>query len=933
MSRIQLSLLVFAALQSGRLGVGQTNPPADDWKPATSNVPGQGYPRINSELRAQFRVNAPQATSVAVNIGRPLEVLKGDDGVWTITTSPLVVGFHYYQLIVDGVSVSDPAGQSFFGTGKMSSAIEVPSKGEDFYEPKDVPHGQVRERWYYSASTKAWRRCFVYTPPDYDASPGTRYPVLYLQHGGGEDERGWPTQGRTGFILDNLIAEGKAKPMLVVMDNGSMGGGFGGGGRQGGPPGGGFRFDFGQFERILLEETIPMIDSTYRTIANREHRGMAGLSMGGMQVRTIGLGHLDRFSHIGIFSGGTLGELSAPNGPLANAAEFNRLVHVAFVSYGSAERGANDLKGYHDSLAAAGIKNMSHYISPGTAHEWLTWRRSLHEFAPLLFQERPAVSAPAPSASVAAAAPPPQAPEASAPAAPTFSGTIRIKAGVTAPFKDSSGNVWQAERGFEGGATIDRDPSTAIAGTKDPGLFLSEHYSMTSFSLKLPNGKYVAKLYFAETFEGITGPGQRVFSYNVQGREFKDFDIWAKTGGANRAYVETVPLEVADGEFKILFKRQIENPEINAIEIIPAEGGAAVPAPALAGSQSVPPLKDVFKGHFLIGGALNRSLVTGKDSDAAAIAAKHFSTATPENDLKWQLVHPRPNDYDWEPADRYVDFCEKHQIVPIGHCLVWHGQIPPWVFRDDAGNALARDALLSRMKDHISTVVGRYKGRIKGWDVVNEALNEDGTLRGTQWLRIIGEGAVDKQYDHIENAFRFAHQADPDAELYYNDYSLETSKPKCDGAVAIVKRLRSKGLRIDGVGIQMHAGLTNPSAAGLEYAITSLAACGIKVMITELDIRTQARGYRGADIARVNRESTSDPNASAAETQKKLAEKYAEIFSVLIKHQNEIARVTFWGVYDGASWIGGSPLLFDRNYQPKEAFFAVVKTARVGRQF
>jgi len=212
--------------------------------------------------------------------------------------------------------------------------------------------------------------------------------------------------------------------------------------------------------------------------------------------------------------------------------------------------------------------------------------------------------------------------------------------------------------------------------------------------------------------------------------------------------------------------------------------------------------------------------------------------------------------------------------------------------------------------------------------VVNEALNGDGTLRNSQWLRIIGEGSEDKQYDVIENAFRWAHEADPNAELYYNDYGLETSKTKCDGAVAIVKHLKSKGLRIDGVGIQLHGGLTHPSMEGLEYAITSLAATGVKVMVTELDIRTRRRGYRGADISRVNRQSTSDPIAAAAETQKKLAEKYAEIFSALLKHKKDITRVTFWGVYDGASWIGGSPLLFGRNYQPKEAFFAVVKTVQ-----
>ena len=216
--------------------------------------------------------------------------------------------------------------------------------------------------------------------------------------------------------------------------------------------------------------------------------------------------------------------------------------------------------------------------------------------------------------------------------------------------------------------------------------------------------------------------------------------------------------------------------------------------------------------------------------------------------------------------------------------------------------------------------------------MVNEALDENGTLRDTQWLRIIGEGSEDKKYDYIENAFRWAHEADPDAELYYNDYNLETSKAKCDGAVAIVKHLKSKGIRIDGVGIQLHGGLTYPSVEGLEYAITTLAATGVKVMVTELDIRTQTRGYRGADISQVNRQSTSDPNAAAAETQKKLADKYAEIFSVLLKHKKDITRVTFWGVYDATSWIGGSPLLFDRNYQPKEAFFAVVKTAQEGRR-
>jgi len=376
--------------------------------------------------------------------------------------------------------------------------------------------------------------------------------------------------------------------------------------------------------------------------------------------------------------------------------------------------------------------------------------------------------------------------------------------------------------------------------------------------------------------------------------------------------------------------------------------GAAV---CMAG-QAAPALKDVFKDAFLIGGALNGRVVTGRDPNAAAIAERHFSTATAENDMKWEPIHPQPDQYNWEPADRFVDSCEKNKMVVIGHTLVWHSQTPRWVFQGTApegsapaappaagpggrrgrgftGPRATREELLQRMRDHILTVVGRYKGRVKGWDVVNEALADNGTMRGdSPWFQIIGQGDPNKQYDHIENAFRWAHEADPDAELYYNDYNLDMSKAKCDGAVAIIKHLKSKGLRIDGVGIQLHGGLTYPSVESLEYALTTLAATGVKVMITELDIRTQTRGYRGADITQVNQQSTSDPNAAAAETQKKLAAKYAEIFSVLLKHKKDVTRVTFWGVYDATSWIGGSPLLFDRNYRPKEAFFAVVKAAQ-----
>jgi enterochelin esterase family protein len=329
---------------------------------------------------------------------------------------------------VDGARAADPNTRTFFGSSRWMSGIDVPSDDQDFFATKDVPHGVVREQTYYSTVTKQWRRCFIYTPPDYDTNPETRYPVLYLQHGAGEDETAWSVQGRAGFILDNLVAEGKAKPMLVVMDNGGGSGLFaaprpGSGGPPGNnlvapnataapagasapaasnassapAPGAGSagsnsgpvrpRINFSEFENTLLKDIIPMVDAKYRTRADREHRGMAGLSMGGMQTRNIGLAHLDVFSHIGIFSGGTLGDPKAENSPLAKVDEFNQRVKVAFVSYGETENGAKTLKEYCDNLTTAGFKNIHYYVSPRTAHEFLTWRRSLHEFAPLLFRD------------------------------------------------------------------------------------------------------------------------------------------------------------------------------------------------------------------------------------------------------------------------------------------------------------------------------------------------------------------------------------------------------------------------------------------------------------------------------------------------------------------------------------------------------------------
>ena len=349
---------------------------------------------------------------------------------------------------------------------------------------------------------------------------------------------------------------------------------------------GGRTFNFNAFARVLIEDLIPFVDANFRTRADQPNRAMAGLSMGGMQTRSIALANLDMFSHIGIFSGGSIAPAEIPD-----MAAFKQNVKVVFVSYGSRENGAAG-KAHVQSLQQAGIPSV-YYESPETAHEWQSWRRSLYTFAPLLFQEQPIVPTPPLGTSETSAAP----------AAPAEL-PLRIKAGLSTPFTDSEGHVWLPDQGFEGGSTIDRDPNTAIEGTKDAGLYLSEHYAMDSFSCKLPNGKYIAKLHFAETFEGISGPGQRVFSFNVQGRDFKDFDIWAKTGGPHRAYIETVPVEVTNGEFRIVFTTQIENPEINAIEITPQTGPDSESMDAPAKENQPAPRESRRRGPGGFGGPI-----------------------------------------------------------------------------------------------------------------------------------------------------------------------------------------------------------------------------------------------------------------------------------------------------------------------------------------
>lgn len=385
-------------------GLAQTNVTvAEDFKPSTLNQPGQLYPQVNSQRYVRFRIAAPNAQSVKVSLGLGgrggTTLTKGDDGVWTGTTEgPMDEGFHYYHLNVDGGTFNDPGTLNFYGSTRWESGIEIPAHDQDFYAVKDVPHGKVQLVLFPSKSTSSTKRAFVYTPPDYDKDPTKRYPVLYLQHGWGEDETAWWNQGHANLIMDNLIAEGKSKPFIIVMAYGMTneggrpgqrrpGGGAGGTNQApasgtNGPGRGGFpRFpDNTAFEKVLVDELIPYIDSNFRTIADQPHRGMAGLSMGGMETHSITLKHLDVFSHIGLLSGGVISTNDVLNTP-----GFKEKVKVVFCSCGSRENPGN-IKANHEALNQIGVENTA-YISPDTAHEFLTWRRSLHELAPLLFRD------------------------------------------------------------------------------------------------------------------------------------------------------------------------------------------------------------------------------------------------------------------------------------------------------------------------------------------------------------------------------------------------------------------------------------------------------------------------------------------------------------------------------------------------------------------
>jgi enterochelin esterase-like enzyme len=412
-----LSLILLIVLSAGGICMAQVGQPMVSSKaagtahPSPYNLYGAQYPRIEADGRVSFRFFAPDAEKVQVSIVNvPYDMVKGDDGVWTYTTSePQDLGYHNYWMIVDGGLVLDPATYAFIGYSHLCNGFEVPDPEGGFYDLKEVPHGDVLIENYYSKTTDSWRQIYVYTPPDYESNTSASYPVLYLQHGGGEDQRVWIEMGRTNLILDNLIAEGKCAPFIVVMETSAAR-------KPGEPvperrmpaPRAGqvardsqatpppqrqaaeerqpsapaarprFSFSFDTYAEVMVNDLIPFIDSNFRTMADQGHRAMSGLSMGGMCTRAVTLAHLDMFSHIGIFSGGTI----APDD-----IKDKSKVKLVFMSYGSRERGSDSVQAAADVLNEAGIKSAA-YVSPLTAHEWQSWRRSLYEFAQLLFNNK-----------------------------------------------------------------------------------------------------------------------------------------------------------------------------------------------------------------------------------------------------------------------------------------------------------------------------------------------------------------------------------------------------------------------------------------------------------------------------------------------------------------------------------------------------------------
>lgn len=634
-----------------------------------------------------------------------------------------------------------------------------------------IARGRLQMIEYNSESVGTRRRALVYTPPGY--TDEKKWPVLYLLHGIGGDEEEWHRGGHPEIILDNLLADGQAKPMIIVMPNGRA---------QPNDRVEGNVFAsapaFAEFEKDLLNDLIPFIESRYSVLSDREHRALAGLSMGGGQSLNFGLGHLDTFAWVGGFSSAP--NTAPPDELVKDPQQAARQLRLLFLSCGNTDGLIRISQGVHGFLKENGIPHIWHVDHHG--HDFNHWKKSFYHFARLVFQ---------PS---------------------------------------------------------DRHPG-------------------------------------GEAEAGVPA---------AHGKE--------------------------------------------------ADSTATPPAEA---KSTLPRLRDVFENRFLVGVAVNRGVTTGLagrrgeamiESDIQLVKSQ-FNQITAENDMKWQLIHPREgkDGYDFGPADAFVRFGEEHGMYLVGHTLVWHSQTPDWVFAgteaapaepeerprrvrgEYSGPRASREELVSRMRDHIHTVVGRYRGKVKVWDVVNEAVADGSApdiLRDSLWKRIIGP-------EYVAMAFRFAHEADPDAILRYNDYGLE-NPDKRRKLIQMIQSLLDDGVPVHAIGTQAHVNVAT-SFEAMDATLADLRTLGLPVHVTELDVNTASRGQRstGADIS----DGASVTGGGLVdEAERRLTEAYSGFFKAFIKHHEVIEMVTFWGVNDAVSWRRtGSPLLFDGNNKPKPAFEAVIR--------
>lgn len=792
------------------------------------------------------------------------------------------------------------------------AAFPDPPAGFDALR-EDIPHGKLEMITYESKSVGTTRKMTVYTPPGY--TKNKKYPVLYLLHGIGGDETEWQRVAKPNVLLDNLIADGKAKPMIIVMPNGRA---------QKNDRAEGNVFAsapaFAAFEKDLLEDVIPTIESRYSVLTDRQDRALAGLSMGGGQSLNFGLAHLDTFAWVGGFS-------SAPNTKpvselITDPAEAKKELELLYISCGKKDGLIRISQGVHAYLKRNNLPHIWHV--DGNAHDPTHWRNSLYHFAQRLFHEKESLTA----------------------------------AEQTVENSASPANRRTADNGN---------------GTYSNPLFYEEFevidLGLGRVAFKTANGKVVsvaspervvlkslgeADSSDAETFQWInlmrgdtmlmslTNHRYLTTKPNSRGSVTADANgpNPARKGGACFKWKEAlgnVPTPPIATPLKWKSSGVLVNPvsdethEIVSVKdptVVQHDGLWHIYATTVEPTPSVG-LKDAFAGKFLIGAA--GDLRGYSEAELENIKA-NYDIMTPENCMKPQPLHPREDRYSWYTSDAMVEWCEDNDIDVWGHTLLWHSQTGRWFFEPgNDGEPVTRELAMERLRDHVTTVVGRYKGRIVGWDVVNEAIDDRGTgrtenLRNYSWYQTVGP-------DVLTMAFKWAHEADPHAELYYNDYGIESgaarNTSKHASSMMLLKRLIEEGAPIDGVGIQGHW-TAKTNLDDVEQAIINYKSLGLKVAISELDVAVVGsnsgafptrggfggRGFGGRGFS---------PEPVSAEALEQQAEFYAELFEIFERHADTISRVTFWGISDRRSWRSRqSPLLFDRELKPKPAYQAIL---------